>query len=84
VEGSTFSFELPVAPEEAPMIRLLLVDDHASSREPLAMLLDEEPDLTVDRPGRHAGSGHVSSSLVGSRSTSRSWISACPTGRGRT
>jgi DNA-binding NarL/FixJ family response regulator len=29
------------------MIRLLLVDDHASSREPLAMLLDEEADLTV-------------------------------------
>jgi DNA-binding NarL/FixJ family response regulator len=29
------------------MIRLLLVDDHASSREPLAMLLDDEPDLTV-------------------------------------
>ncbi len=29
------------------MIRLLLVDDHASSREPLAMLLDDEPDLSV-------------------------------------
>lgn len=29
------------------MIRLLLVDDHASSREPLAMLLEEEADLTV-------------------------------------
>lgn len=29
------------------MIRLLLVDDHASSREPLAMLLDDEDDLTV-------------------------------------
>lgn len=29
------------------MIRLLLVDDHASSREPLAMLLDAEADLSV-------------------------------------
>jgi len=29
------------------VIRLLLVDDHASSREPLAMLLDDEPDLSV-------------------------------------
>ena len=28
-------------------IRLLLVDDHASSREPLAILLDREPDFTV-------------------------------------
>jgi DNA-binding NarL/FixJ family response regulator len=28
-------------------IRLLLVDDHASSREPLALLLDRQPDLEV-------------------------------------
>src|SRR5215204_6464393 len=32
--------------DEQP-IRILLVDDHASSREPLAFLLDREPDLTV-------------------------------------
>ena len=30
-----------------PSIRLLLVDDHAASREPLAMLLEREADLTV-------------------------------------
>ena len=29
------------------MIRLLLVDDHHSSRTPLAMVLDREPDLRV-------------------------------------
>lgn len=29
------------------MIRVLLVDDHASSRQPLAILLEREPDLTV-------------------------------------
>ena len=29
------------------MIRVLLVDDHASSREPLALLLEREPDLMV-------------------------------------
>jgi DNA-binding NarL/FixJ family response regulator len=29
------------------VIRLLLVDDHASSSEPLSMLLEREPDLTV-------------------------------------
>ena len=29
------------------MIRILLVDDHASSREPLALLLEREPDLMV-------------------------------------
>ena len=29
------------------MIRLLLVDDHASTREPLAFMLEQEPDLTV-------------------------------------
>lgn len=29
------------------MIRLLLVDDHASSREPLAILLAREPDIQV-------------------------------------
>lgn len=29
------------------MIRILLVDDHASTREPLAYMLEQEPDLTV-------------------------------------
>jgi DNA-binding NarL/FixJ family response regulator len=29
------------------VIRLLLVDDHASTREPLAFMLEQEPDLTV-------------------------------------
>lgn len=29
------------------MIRILLVDDHASTREPLAFMLEHEPDLTV-------------------------------------
>lgn len=29
------------------MIRLLLIDDHASTREPLAFMLEQEPDLTV-------------------------------------
>lgn len=29
------------------MIRVLLVDDHASFRQPLAFMLDREPDLTV-------------------------------------
>ena len=29
------------------MIRILLVDDHASTREPLAFMLEQEPDLTV-------------------------------------
>ncbi|QIN78337.1 response regulator [Rubrobacter marinus] len=29
------------------MIRLLLLDDHASSRIPLALVLDQEPDLSV-------------------------------------
>ena len=29
------------------MIRILLVDDHTSSREPLALLLEREPDLIV-------------------------------------
>lgn len=29
------------------MIRVLLVDDHASTREPLAFMLEQEPDLTV-------------------------------------
>jgi DNA-binding NarL/FixJ family response regulator len=29
------------------MTRILLVDDHASARQPLAILLDHEPDLTV-------------------------------------
>src|SRR4051794_8770053 len=29
------------------MIRVLLVDDHASSREPLALLLDRELDIVV-------------------------------------
>lgn len=29
------------------MIRLLLVDDHASSRDPLAFMLDHEEDMTV-------------------------------------
>lgn len=29
------------------MIRLMLVDDHASSREPLAFMLDHEEDMTV-------------------------------------
>jgi DNA-binding NarL/FixJ family response regulator len=28
-------------------IRILLVDDHASTREPLAFMLEQEPDLTV-------------------------------------
>lgn len=28
-------------------IRLLIVDDHASSRVPLALLLDRQPDITV-------------------------------------
>jgi len=29
------------------VIRILLVDDHASTREPLAFMLEQEPDLTV-------------------------------------
>jgi DNA-binding NarL/FixJ family response regulator len=29
------------------VIRVLLVDDHASTREPLAFMLEQEPDLTV-------------------------------------
>jgi DNA-binding NarL/FixJ family response regulator len=29
------------------MIRVLLVDDHATTREPLAFMLEQEPDLTV-------------------------------------
>jgi DNA-binding NarL/FixJ family response regulator len=29
------------------VIRILLVDDHASTREPLAYMLEQEPDLTV-------------------------------------
>jgi DNA-binding NarL/FixJ family response regulator len=29
------------------VINILLVDDHASTREPLAFMLDQEPDLTV-------------------------------------
>lgn len=29
------------------MIKVLLVDDHASAREPLAFMLDREPDLSV-------------------------------------
>lgn len=29
------------------MIRILLVDDHAATREPLAFMLDQEPDLEV-------------------------------------
>lgn len=29
------------------VVRLLLVDDHVSSREPLAMLLDRQPDFEV-------------------------------------
>jgi DNA-binding NarL/FixJ family response regulator len=29
------------------VIRVLLIDDHASAREPLAFMLDREPDLTV-------------------------------------
>jgi DNA-binding NarL/FixJ family response regulator len=33
--------------EAAPPVRLLLVDDHPTSREPLAELLDRQPDLTV-------------------------------------
>ena len=31
----------------APPIRLLLVDDHASLRRPMAFLIEREPDLTV-------------------------------------
>lgn len=45
------------------MIRLLLVDDHASSREPLAMLLDEEDDLTV--AGRADTLAHARDLLAG-------------------
>lgn len=45
------------------MIRLLLVDDHASSREPLAMLLDEEDDLTV--AGRADTLAHARELLAG-------------------
>ena len=33
--------------EEVPMLRVLLVDDHLSFREPLAFMLDREPDLAV-------------------------------------
>jgi DNA-binding NarL/FixJ family response regulator len=29
------------------MIRILLLDDHASAREPLAFMLNQEPDMTV-------------------------------------
>jgi len=29
------------------MIQILLIDDHASTREPLAFMLDQEPDLNV-------------------------------------
>src|SRR4051794_12415080 len=29
------------------MIRILLIDDHASTREPLAFMLEQEADLTI-------------------------------------
>ncbi len=29
------------------MIRVMLVEDHASSREPLAFMIEQEPDMTV-------------------------------------
>jgi DNA-binding NarL/FixJ family response regulator len=44
-------------------IRLLLVDDHASSREPLALLLDRLPDLEV---AGQAGSLAEARRLLGS------------------
>jgi signal transduction histidine kinase/DNA-binding NarL/FixJ family response regulator len=52
--GSVFGFDLPVAPsaggepagERAP-IRVLIVDDHLSFRQPLSMLLEQEPQISV-------------------------------------
>jgi RNA polymerase sigma factor (sigma-70 family) len=52
--GSVFGFDLPVAPsasgepagDRAP-IRVLIVDDHTSFRQPLSMLLEQEPQISV-------------------------------------
>jgi RNA polymerase sigma factor (sigma-70 family) len=52
--GSVFGFDLPVAPSargeparDRPPICVLIVDDHMSFRQPLSMLLEQEPDVSV-------------------------------------
>jgi RNA polymerase sigma factor (sigma-70 family) len=52
--GSVFGFDLPLAPstsgepaEDRAPIRVLIVDDHTSFRQPLSMLLEQEPQISV-------------------------------------